>query len=90
MPRLTKRLMRRALGTANVRKASYERTLHGLREGDHWQLTLGLVLAGIHYLQRTKPRKQLIHREVVRGGQAVVIHSRGSSDAPLVITRPAP
>jgi hypothetical protein len=84
----TKNLMNRALGISDVGAAGLQRTLAGLREGDRRQLSLGLVLAAIAYLQRTRPRRQLIHRQVVRSGSALVIHHKKTGAPRLEIIKP--
>lgn len=87
MSRLSKTLMRRLLGTTDVGSAGYRRTLTGLREGDRRELAFGLFLAGVAYLQRSQPRKELIHRQTVPSGAALVIHNRESGRTRLEITK---
>jgi hypothetical protein len=88
MAKLTRRVLEKALGTSDIKTAGYRRTMTGLRESDRWELTLGLALAAVSYLQRTKPRKQLIHREVISEGAAVVIHHKKSGQPRLEIVKP--
>lgn len=88
MSRLTKRLKNRALGARDVKSEGYRRSLKGLREGDYRELSLGLALTAISYLQNTKPRKHLIYRREVRAGSALVIHHRKRGKPKLEIRRP--
>jgi len=87
MGRLRKKLIKRALGTTDIREAGLRRTLTGLREGDRRELSLGLVLAAVAYLQRTRPRRELIHRQVIPAGSALVIHHKKSGAARLEIIK---
>ena len=88
MAKLTDRAFKAAFGTSNARKAGRERTLRGLREGTPTDIYLGLALTAIGYLQRTKPKKQLIYRQEIREDSVLVIHHKGSEDAKLEILRP--
>jgi hypothetical protein len=77
------------LGGSDAREAGYERTLKGLREGDRRELYLGLALSALAYLQRTKPRKELIYRKEVPEGSALVIHHKKSGNPRLQIIKPS-
>lgn len=88
MARLTTKTWEKVLGGSDARRAGYDRTLRGLREGDRRELYMGLALAAIAYLQRTKPRKELIYRQKVPEGSALVIHHRKSGTPRLQIIRP--
>lgn len=88
MAKLTKRLEHRVLGTPDVRTEGLRRSLKGLREGDYRELSLGLALAAIAYLQNTKPNKQLIYRREVSPGSALVIHHKKRGNPKLEIRRP--
>lgn len=74
MAKLTKRLMNRVV--EDPRREGYRRSWKGLREGDYRELSIGLVLATLAYLQKTAPRKQLLYRKVVPIGSAIVIHNK--------------
>ena len=77
------------LGGSDAREAGYERTLKGLREGDRRELYLGLALSALAYLQRTKPRKELLYRKEVPEGSALVIHNKKSGNPRLQIIKPS-
>lgn len=78
----------KVLGGSDAREAGYERTLRGLREGDRRELYLGLALSALAYLQKTKPRKQLLYRQKVPEGSALVIHHKKSGNPRLQIIKP--
>lgn len=80
--------MNRALGYQDPRSEGLRRSLRGLREGDGRELTVGLTLAAIAYLQRTAPRKQLLYRKTVPEGSALVIHHKKRGTPKLEIRRP--
>lgn len=82
------RLKDRVLGGSDAREAGYERTLRGLREGDRRELSLGLALSALAYLQRTKPRKELLYRKTVPEGSALVIYHKKSGNPRLEIVKP--
>lgn len=88
MGRLAEKGLRMALGGSDARRVGQRRLLRGLREGDRRELYLGLVLSTIAYLQRTRPRKQLLYRQTVPEGAALVIHHKKSGAARLEIVRP--
>lgn len=88
MPRLTKRLTRRVFDAPDAKSEGYRRSLKGLREGDYRELSLGLALTAIAYLQNTKPRRQLIFRREVPEGSALVIHHKRRGTPKLEIKRP--
>lgn len=88
MARLKSRLWKRMVGGSTAREAGRQRTLRGLREGDNQELYLGLALSALSYLQRTKPRKELIYRKEVPEGSALVIHHKKSGTPRLEIVRP--
>lgn len=77
------------LGGSDAREAGYERTLRGLREGDRREFYLGLALSALAYLQRTKPRKELLYRKEVPEGSALVIHHKKSGNPRLQIIKPS-
>lgn len=74
MAKLTKRLMNRVV--EDPHREGYRRSWKGLREGDYRELSIGLALATLAYLQKTAPRKQLLYRKVVPTGSAIVIHNK--------------
>lgn len=88
MARLTKRLMNRAWGVRDIKSEGYRRSLKGLREGDARELSLGLVLAIISYLRDTRPKKELVYRQKVPEGAALVIHHKKKGTPRLEIRRP--
>lgn len=76
------------LGDTDTARAGVNRTMRGLREGDRRELYLGLVLSGLAYLQRTKPRKVLIYRQEIKDGEAVVIRNAKPGQPKVEITNP--
>lgn len=88
MARLTKRLIKKALGTRDPAGEGLRRTLHGLREGDRRELYLGLSLAAVAYLKRTRPKKRLLYREKVPVGSTIVVHHKRSGDPSIEIVKP--
>lgn len=88
MARLTTKLMNRAFGFTQPGPEGMRRTLRGMREGDRRELLFGLALAGLAYLQRTKPRRQLIHSQTIPEGSTVVIRNTEPGKPHLEITEP--
>lgn len=88
MSKRTEKWMRRFWGGSTAREIGFERTLKGLREGESRDLYFGLALSALAYLQRTKPRKELIYRQTVSEGAAVVIHHKRSGNPRLEIIKP--
>jgi hypothetical protein len=82
------RTLLRRLGIRDLRVESIDRTLAGLRTGDQRQLYLGLGLAALHYLSRTKPRKRLLYRRTVPEGSVLVIHHKRVGDPKIEIVKP--
>lgn len=82
------RLKNKLLGGSDAREAGYLRTMRGLREGDNRELYLGLALSALAYLQRTKPKKELLYRKKVPEGTALVIHHKKSGKPRLQILKP--
>ena len=78
----------KVMGGSDAREAGYDRTLRGLREGDRRELYMGLALSALAYLQKTKPRKQLLYRKTVPEGSALVIHHKKSGNPRLQIIKP--
>jgi hypothetical protein len=87
MARLTKRLIKRALGGSDSRTEGYRRSLKGLREGDYRELSLGLALAAFAYLRKTAPRRRLLYRHTVPKGSAIVVHHKKRGTPKLEITK---
>ena len=81
-------LTRRVWGGSDARAVGLDRTLRGLREGDRRELYFGLALSALAYLRRSKPRKELLYRQAVPEGTALVIHHRKSGTARLEIIKP--
>ncbi len=88
MARLTDRAWNMVFGASNAREAGNARTLRGLREGDTRETYIGLALTALGYLQRTKPKKELIYRKTVPEGTAIVIHHKKSGTPRLEIIKP--
>lgn len=88
MAKLTKRLMNRAFEAPDVKSEGFRRSLKGLREGDYRELSFGLILGAVAYIQNTKPKKELIYRREVPTGSALVIHHKKSDNPKLEIRRP--
>lgn len=80
--------MDRAFDAPDVKSEGFRRSLKGLREGDYRELSFGLVLGAIAYLQNNKPKKELIYRREVPTGSALVIHHKKSGKPKLEIHRP--
>lgn len=88
MARLSDRIIRLALGTADIAYEGRQRTLRGLREDDDRQFYIGLALTALSYLRRTAPRKELVYRREIPEGAALVIHHKGSGEPRLEIIKP--
>jgi hypothetical protein len=88
MARLSNRLIRMAVGSPNPGPEGRLRVFQGLRQRDDRQLMIGLSLMALSYLQKTKPRKQLLYRKAVPEGTALVIHHRSSGEPRLEIVKP--
>ena len=88
MGRLKNKLRKRVFGDSSAAEAGVVRTLRGLREGDRRELYLGLGLSAISYLQRAKPRKELLYSKGLPEGTALVIHHKKSGSPRLEIVRP--
>jgi hypothetical protein len=88
MGNLRKKIWKKVIGGSDARRAGFDRTMQGMREGDRREFYLGLVLSAVAYLQRTKSRKELIHKQSVPSGSAVVIHHKKSGKPRLEIVKP--
>jgi hypothetical protein len=88
MARKTNKLMRWIWGTSDAKQIGFDQTLKGLREGRRDDLYKGLAISAFAYLQKSKPRKTLIHKETIPEGRAIVIHNVKSGEPRLEIVRP--
>jgi len=79
--------MEQALGGPTVGRAGLYRTIRGLRTGEQRELYLGLALAAIAYLSRTRPTKRLIYSQRLRQGSAVIIHHRSHGQPRVEVVR---
>ena len=77
-----------AFGASSAREVGRARTFRGLREGDRTEIYMGLAMTALAYLQRTKPKKELIYRKTVPEGTALVIHHKRSGNPRLEIIKP--
>jgi hypothetical protein len=82
------RSLLRLFGIRDLRYESVDRALLGLRTGDQRQLYIGLGLAALHYLDRTKPRRRLIYRKALPEGSALVIHHKRVGDPKIEVIKP--
>lgn len=81
------RLLKLILGSRNLGASGLARSLRGLRSGDQQQLYLGLALATLAYLEKTRPRKRLLYRRTLSPGSALVIHNRRSGDPKIQVVK---
>lgn len=81
MTRLLSKVIATAFGAPGP--AGRLRVLTGLRTRDRQQLVTGLALLGYSYLTRTRPRRQLVYRKVLKADQAIVIRAAEPGSAPL-------
>ena len=88
MTRFRDKAWEKAFGASNAREAGRARVLRGIREGDRRETYLGLALSALAYLQRTKPKKELVFRKTVPEGTALVIHHKKSGTPRLEIIKP--
>ena len=78
----------RLIGIRDIRAASIDRTLRGLRTGDQRELYSGLGLAALFYLRRTRPRRRLLYSKTLPEGSAIVIHHKRRGDPKIEVIRP--
>ncbi len=78
----------RLIGIRDIRAASIDRTLRGIRTGDQRELYSGLGLAALLYVRNTRPRRRLIFRKKLPEGSALVIHHRRSGDPRIEVVKP--
>jgi hypothetical protein len=76
------------IGIRDIRSASIDRTLRGLRTGDQRQLYSGLGLAALAYLRNSRPRRRLLFRKKLPVGSALVIHHKRWGDPKIEVVRP--
>ena len=88
MGKLREKIWKKIIGGSDARHVGYDRTMKGMREGDRRDLYLGLLLSAIAYLQRARSRKELVHRQSLPSGAAVVIHHKKSGTPRLEIVKP--
>ena len=89
MAKLTDKAFKAAFGSSDARKVGRDRILRGIRYGDSRELTFGLVLTAIAYLQRTKPKRTRIYRQEISEDSVLVIRHRGTGEQKLEIVRPS-
>jgi hypothetical protein len=78
----------RLIGIRDIRAASIDRTLRGIRTGDQRELYTGLGLAALLYVRSTRPRRRLIFSKKLPEGSALVIHHRRSGDPKIEVIKP--
>lgn len=78
----------RLIGIRDIRAASLDRTLRGLRTGDQRQLFSGLGLAALLYLRNSRPRRRLVFRKKLPEGSTLVIHHKRKGDPKIEVVRP--
>ena len=78
----------RLIGIRDIRSASIDRTLRGLRTGDQRQLYSGLGLAALLFLRNTRPRRRLLFSKKLPEGSALVIHHKRSGDPKIEVIKP--
>ncbi len=78
----------RLIGIRDIRSASIDRTLRGLRTGDQRQLYGGLGLAALLYLRSTRPRRRLLFSKKLPEGSALVIHHKRWGDPKIEVIKP--
>ncbi len=87
MSSLKTKAWRKLLGGSDPLWAGASRSLRGLRQANRQELVLGLLLVALGYLRRTRPRRELIHREVLKDGKILVIHPKRPGDPKLKIRK---
>ncbi len=88
MSSLKTKAWRAFLGDVDPLRAGVARSLRGLRQRDRRELWLGLALLALRYLRRSRPRPELIHREVIKDTEILVIHPKSPHDPKLEIRKP--
>ena len=83
------KLLRRLLGTTDLKTAGTIRVWRGLRRGDRRDLYIGAAIAALAWLRDSSgPKKELIFREEVPRGSALVIHHKKSGEQEIEASRP--
>ncbi len=83
--------MRTLFGTSDLRTLGVNRVWRGLRKGDRRDLYLGAALAFFAwYRASSAPEKELIFRERLAEGSALVIHHRRRGDPQIEVIKPPP
>ena len=88
MAKLKDRAWNMVFGASSAREVGRDRILRGLREGDQRETYFGFALTALAYLQRSRPKKQLLYRKTVPEGSALVIHHKKSGTPRLEIIKP--
>ena len=78
----------RLIGIRDIRAASIDRTLRGIRTGDQRDLYTGLGLAALLYVRNSRPRRRLVFSKKLPDGSALVIHHRRSGDPKIEVIKP--
>ncbi|MFQ5524401.1 MAG: hypothetical protein ACE5F5_12645 [Acidimicrobiia bacterium] len=87
MTSLKTKAWRALLGDSDPLRAGAVRSFRGLRQANRQELWLGLALVALGYLRRTRPRRELIHRQVVKDGDILVIHPKSPDEPKLRIRK---
>jgi hypothetical protein len=82
-----KRLLR-LFGFRDTGPQGVKRTLRGLRTGDQRELYIGLALAALTYLKKTRPGKKLIYSKTLSGDSAIVVRTTEPGRPRLKVTKP--
>lgn len=83
------RVTRTFIGEDDLRTAGVLRIWRGLRRGDRRDLYFGVALAAIAWLRQGSGGKQLIFRESLPKGSALVIHHRRKGDPRIEVIKPS-
>ncbi len=88
MKRIAKFIINKAFGP-DPTDSGFERIMGGVRRGDRRELLIGFALAGMSYMKRTKPTKELIYRKSVPEGSAVVVHHKKRGNPHIEVIKPS-
>ncbi len=80
--------LRSLLGTPDIRSAGASRVWRGLRSGERRDLLLGAAMLAFAWLRQSKPKKELLFREEVPVGSAIVIHHQRRGDPKIEVIKP--
>ena len=64
------------------------RSLRGLRTGDSKSLYTGVFLLAYGLWRRNRSRKELIHRQTLKPGDAMLIRARRADGKPVAVPEP--